>query len=177
MLRFAKARACRYGHCKGHAMIDELAVCAARDGETAGVQTILAEVAAITGMGFVAVARVTETRWIACQVLDQIDFGMSPGDELRISTTICNDIRQSGKTVVIDNVADQPKWLTHQAPALYGFKSYVSLPIILADGSFYGTLCAIDPQPRKLDRPDILAALHDFARRIAATLSRPPVGH
>lgn len=154
-------------------MIDELAVCAARDGDADAIRTILEEVAAITGMGFVAVARVTEARWIACQVLDQIDFGMSPGDELRISTTICNDIRQSGKTVVIDNVADQPKWLTHPAPALYGFKSYVSLPIILDDGSFYGTLCAIDPQPRKLNRPDILSALHDSAARVAATLSSP----
>ena len=157
-------------------MIDQLAVSAVRDGATDGIRDILAEVAAITGMGFVAVARVTETRWIACQVLDQIDFGMTPGDELRISTTICNDIRQSGKTVVIDNVADQPKWLTHPAPALYGFKSYVSLPIFLADGSFYGTLCAIDPQPRKLDRPDIIPALRDFAARVATMLSERQSG-
>jgi GAF domain-containing protein len=156
-------------------MIDELAVGAARDGDVDEIREILAEVAAITGMGFVAVARVTETRWIACQVLDQIDFGMSPGDELRISTTICNDIRQSGKTVVIDNVADHPKWITHPAPALYGFKSYVSLPILLPDGSFYGTLCAIDPQARKLERPDLVPVLESFAARVAQILSERPL--
>jgi len=152
-------------------MVDEFAAGAARDGDDDGIRCILEEVAALTGMGFVAVARVTEARWIACQVLDQIDFGMSPGDELRISTTICNDIRQSGTSVVIDNVAHHPKWLTHPAPALYGFKSYVSLPILLRDGSFYGTLCAIDPQARRLDKPELVQKLEGYATRIATILS------
>lgn len=152
-------------------MIDELAASAANDGQDDGIRKILTEVAALTGMGFVAVARVTDTRWIACQVLDQIDFGMSPGDELRISTTICNDIRESGNAVVIDDVSSDPQWHSHQAPALYGFKSYVSLPIILRDDSFYGTLCAIDPRPRKLNGPDMVPALKRFAGRVAAILS------
>ncbi|WP_380784791.1 GAF domain-containing protein [Sphingomonas sp. R86521] len=155
-------------------MIEELTVGAAQHGDADEIRDILAEVAALTGMGFVAVARVTEARWIACQVLDQIEFGMSPGDELRISTTICNDIRQSGKAVVIDNVGDHPKWLTHPAPALYGFKSYVSLPVVLADGSFYGTLCAIDPHPRKLSTPDLVPVLEGYAARVAKIVSERP---
>ena len=105
-------------------------------------------------------------------MLDQIDFGMSPGDELHVSTTICNDIRESGNAVVIDNVASNPKWQTHPAPALYGFKSYVSMPIVLSDGAFYGTLCAVDPSPRKLTGPDIVPALERFASRVAAILSK-----
>jgi GAF domain-containing protein len=152
-------------------MLDELAAGTACDGEDDGIRRILSEVALLTGMGFVAVARVTETRWIACQVLDQIDFGMSPGDELRISTTICNDIRESGNAVVIDDVSADPRWHTHPAPSLYGFKSYVSLPIVLSDNSFYGTLCAIDPHPRKLTGPDMVPALKRFADRVAAILS------
>lgn len=152
-------------------MLDELAADAAHDGEDDRIRTILREVAALTGMGFVAVARVTETRWIACQVLDQIDFGMSPGDELRISTTICNDIRESGNAVVIDDVSADLRWSTYPAPALYGFKSYVSLPLVLSDGSFYGTLCAIDPHARKLTGRAIVPALRKFAERVAAILS------
>lgn len=152
-------------------MLEEIDGGATRDGSEVAIRAILEEVAAVTGMGFVAVARVTESHWIACQVLDQIDFGMSPGDELRVSTTICNDIRQSGNAVVIDNVSRDPKWQSHPAPALYGFKSYVSLPIILSDGSFYGTLCAIDPKPRKLVGTDIVPTLETFAGRVAAILS------
>jgi GAF domain-containing protein len=72
---------------------------------------------------------------------------------------------------VIDNVSSNPKWQTHPAPALYGFKSYVSIPIVLSDGSFYGTLCAVDPSPRKLTGPNIVPALEAFAGRVAAILS------
>ena len=34
-----------------------------------------------TGMGFAAVARVTDDRWIACQVMDQIAFGLGRGGQ------------------------------------------------------------------------------------------------
>ena len=60
----------------------------------------------VTGMGFAAVARVTEGRWVACSVLDRIAFGLKPGEELIIGTTICNEIRQSREGVVIDDVAE-----------------------------------------------------------------------
>lgn len=156
----------------GYHMLDQIEADANRNDHESAIRQILEEVAAVTGMGFVAVACITETRWIACQVLDQIDFGMSAGDELRVSTTICNDIRETGNAVVIDNVASNPKWQTHPAPALYGFKSYVSMPIVLSDGSFYGTLCAVDPTPRKLTGPDIVPALERFADRVAAILSK-----
>ena len=53
------------------------------------VPSILEVVRHATGMGFVAVARVTEGRWIACSVLDRIGFGLKPGDELKVETTIC----------------------------------------------------------------------------------------
>ncbi len=45
------------------------------------VPKILEVVCRTTGMGFAAVARVTEDRWIACAVLDQIEFGLQPGGE------------------------------------------------------------------------------------------------
>jgi len=152
-------------------MLDQIEADANRNDHEIAIRQILEEVAGATSMGFVAVACITETRWIAYQVLDQIDYGMSPGDELRVSTTICNDIRETGKAVVIDNVSSNPKWQTHPAPALYGFKSYVSIPIVLSDGSFYGTLCAVDPSPRKLTGPNIVQALEAFADRVAAILS------
>ena len=34
---------------------------------------------------------------------------------------------------------------------MYGFKSYISFPIILQTGEFFGTLCAIDPNPVDLE--------------------------
>ena len=151
--------------------IDQLARDTAFLGDVAEIRAILSAVCERTGMGFAAVARITEQRWIACQVADRIDFGLEPGDELDLKSTICDEIREHGKLVVIDHVAADPAWRTHHTPAMYGFESYVSIPILLADGSFFGTLCAIDPMPRALDSAQMVATLRGFAEQVATILS------
>jgi GAF domain-containing protein len=153
-------------------MKDELAQQAVGDGDNEEVRAILREVCELTHMGFAAVARVTEERWIACQVLDRIGFGLTPGGELEIQKTICNEIRQHAQAVVFDDAVDDPAWETHPVPAFYGFRSYASFPIFLADGSFYGTLCALDPEPRRVGSEAVFSALRDRAARIAALLSQ-----
>jgi signal transduction histidine kinase len=127
------------------------------------VRTILEVVCRTTGMGFAAMARVTEDRWIACEVRDDIQFGLKPGGELEIATTICNEIRASGNFVVIDHVAQDQVFCHHPTPAMYGFQSYISMPIIRSNGAFFGTLCAIDPRPVKLKTPETIGMFKLFA--------------
>ena len=129
--------------------------------------TILDVVCRTTGMGFAAVARVTEDRWIACSVKDDIAFGLAPGGELNVETTICHEIRTSGEPVVINHVAESDAWRTHHTPLQYGFQSYISMPIVRADGSFFGTLCAIDPRPARLETPEVIGMFKLFAELIA----------
>jgi len=136
------------------------------------LRALLRELCDLTGMGFAAVARVTEHRWVACQVVDGIEFGLEPGGELEIKTTICDEIRQSGEPVYIDCVSDAPMWRTHPIPILYGFQSYVSVPVCRADGSFFGTLCAIDPAPHVVDTLELRAAVDAIARRVVECLDR-----
>ena len=136
----------------------------------AAVPRILEVVCRSTGTGFAAVARVTEQRWICCAVRDEIAFGLTPGGELKVETTICHEIRQSGEAVVIDSVADDLVFCGHHTPAQYGFQSYISMPIILADGSFFGTLCAIDPRPARLNTPQTVGMFKLFAELIATHL-------
>ncbi|WP_219339719.1 GAF domain-containing sensor histidine kinase [Luteimonas salinisoli] len=136
-------------------------------GRIPAVEKILATVSHITGMGFAAVARVTDSRWTACAVRDGIDFGIEPGGELALETTICNEIRQHRQPVVIGHVGSHPEFREHPTPKLYGFESYISVPIFRRDGAFFGTLCAIDPRPARLDDPGIVQALELFAELIA----------
>ena len=112
------------------------------------VDAMLEEVCRITGMGFAAVAHVTSERWVAC-----------------------DEIRASGKAVFIDEVASDPHWRRHHTPALYGFKSYVSVPIVLEDGRFFGTLCAIDPARSSVTLSTVLPQIEAHAREIARALS------
>ncbi|KQQ59616.1 histidine kinase [Rhizobium sp. Leaf311] len=134
---------------------------------TAAVPTILDVVLQMTGMGFAAVARVTETRWIACQVRDPIGFGLKPGDELPIESTLCNEIRGHRQTIAFDDAAEDPMYRDHHTPRIYGLRGYISEPIILSNGMFWGTLCAIDPNPAKVKTPQVLGTFKLFAELIA----------
>ena len=134
------------------------------------VPTILEVVCRTTGMGFAAVARVTEDRWIVCAMRDSIAFGLQPGGELRVKTTLCNDIRNSREGIVIDNVEQDPNFCGHPTPAMYGFQSYISMPIVLPDGSFFGTLCALDPRPARVSTPETVGMFKLFAELIALHL-------
>jgi len=134
------------------------------------VPKILDVAARLTGMGFVAVARVTSDRWVCCAVRDSIEFGLEVGGELRVETTICNEIRQHGETVVINDVQTDGAFCNHPTPAMYGFRSYISAPIKLIDGEIWGTLCAIDPQPRELSKPEILGSFQLLSELIASQL-------
>ncbi len=124
-----------------------------------------------TGMRFAAVARVTEDRWVACSVRDDIAFGLQPGGELNVKTTICHEIRQHRNPVIIDNLAEDPEYSGHPAAAHYGLQSYISVPILLSDGGFFGTLCAIDPAPHRLKSPEIIEMFEMFADVIGFQLS------
>ncbi len=135
------------------------------------VPTILDIVCRTTGMRFAAVARVTEDRWIACSVRDDIAFGLQPGGELNVKTTICDEIRQHRKPVIIDNVAEDSEECGHPTPAQYGLQSYISVPIVLSDGGFFGTLCAIDPAPHRLNTPATIEMFEMFADVIGFQLS------
>lgn len=135
------------------------------------VPRILDVVCRTTGMGFAAVARVTDDRWITCAVKDEIAFGLTPGAELPVHTTICDEIRGSGEGVVIDHVAEDPDFRAHHTPLQYGFQSYISMPIRLPDGEFFGTLCAIDPRPARLRNPETVGMFQLFAEMIGSQLA------
>jgi transcriptional regulator with XRE-family HTH domain len=130
-------------------------------------QNLLQVICRTTGMGFAAIARVTEDRWVACSVRDEIEFGLKPGGELPIVSTICNEIRQSHKAVVIDHVATDPVYSGHHTPLMYGFQSYISVPIFRQDDTFFGTLCAIDPKPAKLNNAETIGMFTLFAQLIS----------
>lgn len=131
------------------------------------VSSMLDVICQSTGMGFAAIARVTDKTWIACCVRDDIGFGLKPGGELKLDTTICHEIRQSGKSVVIDHVNEDEHFINHHTPAMYGFQSYISVPVIRKDGTFFGTLCAIDPNPHILSSPQVTGMFSLFADLIS----------
>jgi PAS domain S-box-containing protein len=120
-------------------------------------------------MRFAAVARVTEDRWLACAVRDGIALGLEPGGELDVRSTLCQEVGVCGRTIAIDHVSEDPDFRDHHTPKQYGFQSYISAPI-LRRGEFFGTLCALDPEPARPRDPAISATFELFAELIGRHL-------
>ena len=131
------------------------------------VPQILDVICRSTNMGFAAIARVTEDRWITCSTLDKINFGLKPGDELQVETTLCHEVRKKQEAVFIDDVSKDEKYKDHHTPKIYGLQSYASYPIFRKNGEFFGTLCAIDSQPFKVNTPEIVGLFKLFTDLIS----------
>lgn len=136
-------------------------------GRISVIPAILQVISETTGLRFAAVARVTEARWTALAVLDTFGFGMTVGGELDAATTLCNEIRARQKTIVIDEASQDPDYQDHPTPRLYGFESYIAVPVFRSDGSFFGTICALDPLPRPLKGSAIQPMMEAFARLLS----------
>ncbi len=134
------------------------------------VPTLLEVLCEITGMRFAVVAQVTDTTWTACAVKDDIHFGVTPGSQLAASATLCFESRAARAPIVIEQASADPRYQTHPVPKLYRIESYVSVPIILANGIYFGNLCALDPSPAKVADPRIVSMFNRFAALIASQL-------
>lgn len=134
------------------------------------VPTILDLICRTTGMGYAAVARVTEDRWVACAVRDDVAFGLKAGEELAIERTFCDTVRRCGEPVVFDSASSDPVYSVHPLPAAYGIESYISMPIVMPDGRFFGTLCGIGVKPARVRNPETMGAIRLFAGLIGMHL-------
>ncbi|WP_053572318.1 sensor histidine kinase [Caballeronia cordobensis] len=134
------------------------------------VPAILHMVCEETGMGFAAVARVTDLTWTACAVHDDIGFGLREGGQLDLHTTLCFESRAARASIAVDDFSTSPAYRNHHTPALYRLESYMSVPIILPDGEYFGNLCAVDARPHDVSNSRVVRMFEVFASLIALQL-------
>jgi len=135
------------------------------------VPALLRVVCQSTGMGFAAVARVTDATWVACAVQDDIQFGLKVGDRLDVTTTLCMESRALRRPVVIDHASEDPVYCNHHTPSIYKIQSYISVPIVLQNGDYFGNLCAIDPHPARVSDSRTVTMFTLFAELISLQLA------
>lgn len=71
--------------------------------------------------------------------------------------------------ILINDARAAPAFTDHPALRLYGIQSYIAVPLTRRDGSYFGTLCAFDPQPTDLTE-DNFEIFHLLANLIAFEL-------
>ena len=94
--------------------------------------------------------------------------GVTPGCQLPISKTLCIESEVLRAPIVIEHVSADPRYRTHPVLKLYQIESCVSVPIILSNGRYFGSLCALDRNPSKVAEPRILSMFKHFASRSSA---------
>ncbi|WP_428374749.1 ATP-binding protein [Lichenicoccus sp.] len=117
-----------------------------------------------TGLGFAALGRVGGSTWTACAVLDRIGFGLHVGSQLDLTTTLCHKVTAFAAPIVIDQASTDPIYRDHPTPKLYGFESYIAVPVLRRDGSVFGTICGLDPAAFALSTSQVLPTLELFAQ-------------
>ncbi|MBB4634732.1 GAF domain-containing sensor histidine kinase [Longimicrobium terrae] len=134
------------------------------------VPTILRVVSEMTGLRLVLVARVTQDAWTAAAVLDQMEFGLNVGDQLDVTTTLCSQVRDTREPVIIEHASEDPDYCGHPTPRMYGFESYIALPIY-RNGEYFGTICGLDSNPATLRDEKTLSMVSMFAELISTQLA------
>jgi signal transduction histidine kinase len=71
--------------------------------------------------------------------------------------------------LLINDARAEPAFTDHPAFRLYGIQSYIAVPLTRRDGSYFGTLCAFDPQPTDLTE-ESFEIFHLLANLIAFEL-------
>ncbi|MCP1116538.1 GAF domain-containing sensor histidine kinase [Robbsia andropogonis] len=139
-------------------------------GRISAVPSILKIICDETGMGFAAIARVSDSSWTACAVHDKINFGLKAGGQLELQTTLCYESRAARAPIVVDRFSEDLIYRDHHTSAIYGLESYISVPIILPNGEYFGNLCAIDARPAQVSSPRVIRMFEVFASLLAMQL-------
>jgi PAS domain S-box-containing protein len=84
-----------------------------------------------------------------------------------LADTYCGEIATAAEPgpLLIRNAVTDPRFAGHRARSVFpDVASYIAVPIVLAGGDFYGTLCAVDPEPRSLaqDQAELMTVLARF---------------
>jgi EAL domain-containing protein (putative c-di-GMP-specific phosphodiesterase class I) len=107
-------------------------------------------------------------------VESSVPFLFKEGATQKQETTFCQAILDKKLPPVIPNVRDYPEAMKLPAARLPRIRSYVSVPVVLSDGSLYGTFCACgltsDKDLTKRDK-----ALMDVLAHAAAVIIEPEV--
>ena len=135
----------------------------------AAVGMILETLQKLTGLRLSIVVRVDDNSWTACAVLDNLNFGLNPGDQLELSTTYCNTARINAAPLIVKHASRNEDFKDHPGYKIYGVESYIAVPLYRQNGDCFGVMCALDLEPREFSE-ELVSSFELFANLITYEL-------
>jgi len=102
------------------------------------------------GFGLWMVTRTEGDDWIVLDVHDG-HYGTRPGAVLKWSDSFCTHMVRGNGPRIAPIVDDVKTYRDTPIASRLKIGAYVGVPLTRADGSLFGTLCAIDPEPQSDD--------------------------
>lgn len=112
------------------------------------------------------VTRTEGDDWIVLQSEDH-GYGVEPGTVFRWADSFCSEMVKGNGPRIAPRSEDVPAYAAAPIGRQVQIRAYVGLPLVRADGSLFGTLCAIHPSPQ----PESIVEEQELVELIGAMLS------
>ncbi|HMD54714.1 MAG TPA: diguanylate cyclase, partial [Phycisphaerae bacterium] len=116
------------------------------DFETCG-KAVLAFLHKRLGFNLWMITRKEGDDWIVLQREDH-GYGVEPGNVFRWADSFCSEMVKGNGPRFAPNSDHISAYANAPIGRHIEIKAYIGMPIVQADGSLFGTLCAIDPSPK-----------------------------
>ncbi|MGW8393053.1 sensor domain-containing diguanylate cyclase [Pseudoduganella sp. HUAS MS19] len=93
------------------------------------------------------VTRTDGKDWIVL-FADDHGYGVKPGQAYSWAETLCSRMAEGQGPHIAPDVANEPAYAQAPITDHITIGAYVGVPLRRADGTLFGTLCAIDPEPQ-----------------------------
>jgi diguanylate cyclase (GGDEF)-like protein len=116
------------------------------------------------------VTRTEGDDWIVLAA-DDHGYGVKPGQVFRWSDSFCSRMVQGLGPNVAPDVRQVNAYAEAPVAQQFSAGAYIGLPLLRADGSLFGTLCAMDPHPQAPAVADELAMLQLMVEMLSSLLN------
>lgn len=112
------------------------------------------------------------------KVYRELDYGrdstvyVTPGASAPLETTLCQRVVDGRAPQIMHDARSDSSLKNLSAVKALDIGAYISAPVIMRDGSVYGTLCCISHQPRSALGPRQLDSLRYVAGIVAVELEK-----
>lgn len=104
-------------------------------------------------------------------IMDAEGCGLPAEAAAPLHESFCQYVRASNGPVLIPDAANDPRVVDVAMRRNFNVGSYIGVPLMLSNGSLYGTLCVLDPDAHSFKATHV-AVLRIIAQHIAAMIER-----
>jgi signal transduction histidine kinase len=119
------------------------------------IQLYLSLICQLVGVRTAFVSHITADTLYVINVANQNGCVVNPGDSSPLDQTFCQYVQANGTPIIIADAAEDVRVAKLSARVESSIGAYLGVPLMLSNGTLYGTLCALDPLPRPFTQEQI----------------------